>query len=237
MTTVRDVITDSMKELGAIAIAEVPSDAEAQDALGVLNNLIGTWRTESLMPVGMDVNVYVFPFQAASYTIGVGGDINTPRPNSICSAYVRDTNNNDYQMLVTTDYQVYSDIVTKTVSSTIPVVMYYNPGFPLGTMFIWPEPSDQSYRLVLWTWSILDTYTTINDVISLAPGYQRAITSNLAIDLAARYGKTPMPTLIEQAKTSKAQLKRYNNTVSQMTFDRGVSNGNFSFNYLTGQPH
>lgn len=237
MTTVRDMITDAMKELGAIAIGEVPTDAEAQDGLGVLNNMLGTWRTETLMPVGMDQNVYTFPSVAPSYTIGLTGDIVAPRPDFIDSAYVRDTNNNDYQMYVTTDYQVYSDIVTKTVTSTIPVVMYYNPGYPLGTMYIWPEPSDASYRLVLWTPTIITSYATVNDVLALASGYQRAMTSNLAIDLAARYGKTPAPTLIKQAVESKAQLKRFNTTALQMGFDMGLSNGNYSFNYLTGQPH
>lgn len=237
MTTVRDLITDAMKEIGAIGIDETPTASEANDGLTVLNNLIGTWRTESLMVSGVDEAVYIIPSNQASYTIGVGGDINTTRPNAIESAYVRDTNNNDYQLYVTTNYEDYSDIVTKTVTSTIPTILYYNVGEPLGTIYLWPEPYDSSYRLVLWTWRIIDAYTSVNDVLVLLPGWQRALTSNLAIDLCSRYGKTPSATLATQAVSSKAQLKRYNLTVKTMVFDGALSQGNYSWNYLTGQPH
>lgn len=237
MATVRDLIADALKELGAIAIGETPTDAEAQDALGVLNNMIGSWRLESLMVSGMEQNVYIIPSNQPSYTIGIGGDINTTRPNAIESAYVRDTNNNDYELYVTTNYQDYSDIVTKTVTSTIPVILYYNVAEPLGTIYLWPEPSDSSYRLVLWTWTIIDSYASYNDTLSLLPGWQRALTSNLAIDLAPRYGCEIAPSLAVQAAGSKAQIKKYNLTVKTMNFDGALSGGSYRFNYLTGQPH
>lgn len=236
MTTVRDIVTEAMKEIGAIAISEVPTEFEAQDGLSKLNGMIGLWQTESLMVYGRDVNVYIIAANQESYSIGPGGDIDTPRPNAIVDAYVRDTNNNDYKIYVTTNSEDYSDIVSKTVTSTIPTILYYNTGVPLGTIRLWPELSDSSYRLVLWTWTILSNYDTVNDSVVVPPGYERAIISNLAISLCARYGKTPMQTLVQEATMSKAQLKRYNTTVLTMGFDAGVTGTAKVFNYLTGMP-
>lgn len=236
MTTARDLITDAMKEIGAIAIAEVPTDAEAQDGLRKLNGMLGLWQTESLMVYGRDESVFIIAANQESYSIGPGGDIDTQRPNAIVDAYVRDTNNNDYKIYVTTNSEDYSDIVSKTVTSTIPTFLYYNTGVPLGTIRLWPELSDSSYRLVLWTWTILSEFATINDTVVVPPGYERAIVSNLAIGLCARYGKDAAPTLIEEAKLSKGQLKKYNTTVLTMSFPAGVTGQSRVWNYLTGMP-
>lgn len=236
MTVVRDLITDAMKEIGALAIDEVASDSDAQFCLRKLNNMIGMWQTESLMVYGRDQNVYTLVANQSSYTIGTGGDINAPRPNEIVDAYVRDTNNNDYKIYVTNNSEDYSDIVTKTVTSTIPTLLYYNPGVPLGTIYLWPQLNDSSYRLVLWTWTILNSFATINDVVVVPPGYERALISNLAISIAAGFGRNPPQTLAIEALGSKAQLKKYNTTVLTMGFDRALTGQQRVFNYLTGTP-
>ncbi len=236
MTTVLDLITNAMKEIGAIAIDEVPTDSDAQFCLGKLNGMIGLWQTESLMVYGRDVGVYTLLPNQASYSIGVGGDINTARPNAIVDAYVRDTNNNDYKMWVTNNSEDYSDIVSKTVNSTIPTFLYYNTGVPLGTIRLWPELSDSSYRLVLWTWTILSEFAAVTDTVTVPPGYIRALTSNLAITICAAFGRDPAATLATEAVMSKGQLKKYNTTVLTMNFDRAVTGEGRIWNYLTGQP-
>lgn len=236
MTTVRDLLTDSMREIGAIAISEVPTDAEAQYCLGKLNRMLGTWQTETLMVYGRDEEVFILTAGQASYTIGAGADIDTERPNAIVDAYVRDTNNNDYKMWVTTNSEDYSDITSKTVTSTIPTLLYYNTGVPYGTIRLWPLLSDSSYRLVLWTWTILNEFSTINDVVVVPPGYERAIVSNLAVSIAAAFGREVMDTLGKEAISSKAQLKKYNMTVLTMGFPTGLEGTGLTFNYLTGSP-
>lgn len=237
MTTVRDLITDSLKELGAIGIGEVPTDDEIQDGLTVLNNLLDTWRTESLMVYGENQNVFNYVGGQSVYSIGIGGDLNMPRPEEIGAAYNRDTNGNDYKIYVTNDYQIYSDIVAKNVSATIVSVLWYNSSVPLGQITLWPAPSDASFRLVLWTWQIIQEFTSIDDVIVLPRGYKRAMTYNLAVELSGRYGRNPMPSTVNGAVTSKAQLKRINTVVPLMSVDRSITKSGNTFNWLTGSPY
>jgi hypothetical protein len=239
MATVRDLIASAMRDLGALGVSEVPTDDEAQDALIVLNDMIGTWKTEKLMSFSMSQVELSYPVLKAQYTIGPGGDFDVARPMRIESAYNRqytDTTPNDYEIYVTNNYEDYANIITKGTNSTLVTCLYYDATYPLGNIYLWPIPSDSSYKLVLWTWGIIDEFSSINDVITLSPGSSRALRSNLAIELSARYGREVVPSLARIANDSKAQLKRYNLSVKALGFDRALTGGAFSFNYLTGQP-
>ena len=57
MTTCRDIVTRSLRELRAIAAGESPSADEASDALAAFNGMIAAWRTQSIVisyPAGLN---------------------------------------------------------------------------------------------------------------------------------------------------------------------------------------
>ena len=187
MSTVRDLITDALRDLGAIGVAEIPTAAEEQDALRVLNQMIGMWRTESLMAYSRNEEVFSYLPGQNSYTIGAGGDFNTTRPVRIDGAYARDGNGNDLDIYICRSFQDYADIVSKNATSTLITAIYYDPTYPLGTIYVWPVMTNSSYSLVLWTWTVLEEYTSVDTVISLPPGYELALWTNLAVLLGPRY--------------------------------------------------
>lgn len=236
MGTVRDLITNSLKELGVIAIGETPTAAEANDAFTALNELLGTWQTEPLMVYSRREEVFVLPTGQQSYTVGTGADINTTRPVKIESAKMRDPNDNDLDVYVCRSYQDYADIITKNVSSTLITAVYYDATVPTGTLYVWPTLSANTYRLVLWMWTTLSEYASLDDVIVLPPGYERALRTNLAVELGPRYGRQISVALAKAAMDSKNQLKRLNQDIPTLTFDRGLGGSGITFNYLTGQP-
>jgi len=237
MTTVRDLINDSLKEIGTLAIGEVASAAEAQDCLRALNQLIQTWQTESLVVYAKNQQIFTYPTTGQqSYTIGPTGDFVTTRPVRIDAALNRDSNDNDYWFYVARDFSDYAQLITKKVSAQLQTVLYYDPTYPNGTIYLWPTPSDSTYRLVLWTWTSVTEFATLDDTISLPPGYERALRTNLAVEIVPRYGRPLNPTLAQMAMDSKAQIKRTNVTIPTLKFQTGVGNRGNTFNYLTGQP-
>ncbi len=237
MTTVRTLITQSLKDLGAIAVGETPTADEAQDAFEALKQMCSTWQTEALVTYAKNQQVFTFPIAGQrSYTIGPTGDLVSTRPVRIDAAYNRDSNNNDYELYVAKDFTDYSQLITKAVSAQIQTIVYYDPTFPNGTLYMWPTPSDLSYRLVLWTWTSVTEFATLDDVIALPPGYERALRSNLAVELSPRYGRDVMDALAKTANESKAQIKRTNMTIPTMRFELGIGQRGSNFNYLTGQP-
>lgn len=236
MTTVRDLITGSLRDLGALGVAEVASADEANDALMVLNQMLGIWQTESLMVYSRTEQNFPYISGQRTYTVGPGGDLNIPRPIRIDAAYARNPQLNDLDIYVCKSFQDYADIVSKGAQSTLITAIYYDPTYPLGTLYVWPIPSDSSYSLVLWLWGVLSTYTSVNNVVSLPPGYELAIRANLAVHLSPRYGRPVSNELAMMANQSKAQLKRTNVDVPTMGFDRSLGGSGISFNYLTGSP-
>ncbi len=236
MATVLDLITEAMKQIGALAIGETPTAEEAQDALAVLNDMLDSWRTESLLVDSYTANLFDFTAGQAAYTVGTGGNFNMSRPVTIDAVYVRDTQGNDYQVTVTNNYDDYASVVSKTVSTSIPQLAYDDGSFPLRTLTFWPVPSDTTYRPVLWTRNTLTQYNAITDVLSLAPGYKAAIQTNLALALCPRYGVTNTTNIEKDALKYKAAVKRINNVVPSMTMPADLQSAGRWFNYLTGQP-
>ncbi len=236
MTTVSDIIVSALQNIGAIAIEESPTAAESAGALATLNNMIDTWNTENLLVYNITENVFPYVAGQASYTLGTGGNFNMPRPVKIDLAYSRDSQGNDYVCGVTDSPDQYSSIVSKYTQSTFPTFLYDNGDFPLKTITFWPVPSDASYSAVLWCWGAISSFTNISNTVSLPPGYNLALEYNLAVLLAPKYGRKADELLLALAANSKAQLKRINYSIKEMSFDPAMTGQGMVFNYYTGYP-
>jgi hypothetical protein len=105
MATAHDIIKRSFRMLKVIEAGEAPQASESQDALTVLNNMIQSWNNERLMLHKMTQESETLTANQGTYTIGTGGDFNTDRPIRFESVFIRDSNNNDYQLQVINDQQ------------------------------------------------------------------------------------------------------------------------------------
>jgi hypothetical protein len=148
--------------------------------------------------------------ETITYTIP--GNFAIPRPLSITNAFTRITASGNTGL----DYPItiegrdkYTRIGLKGVSGPWPTMLYYDPTFPLGNIYFYPNPS-QAGTLHLWTDTILSDFQTTTQAINLPQGYARAIKKNLALELAPEYGKTPSALLIKQADESKRMIKSLN---------------------------
>lgn len=218
MTTILEIITDAMLDIGAIAVEETPTAAESAGALRALNNLIDQWGTESLMVWNTAPNVFNLVGGQQVYTIGTGGNFNVPRPVEIPYAANRDVNGYDYPIVVTTNFQQYAEIAAKTIESSLISIIYDDGNIPLKNLYMWPIPQDTTYTLVLWLWAAVGSFTSLVDTVTLPPGYKRAMQKNLALELCPAYGATPSEVLSRHAVESKAQIQRVNTEINAMNF-------------------
>lgn len=102
--------------------------------------------------------------------------------------------------------------------------LYYNRTFPLGNIYLYPNPSTGG-ELHYITDTILQDLTSINSPVNLTQGYARAIKTNLAIELAAANGKAVAPSLAMRAKQSKAVVKSLNAIPEiEAFFDKNILN-------------
>lgn len=191
-----------MRKAGALTENEAPSSSEASDGLEMLNDLIGSWSNDSM-------KIYVrslesFPLTTAyEYTIGTGATFNTTRPVQIVSAYIRD-GSTDYELTQKSD-EDYARIQNKSLSG-IPFFFNYDYGYPTGKIKLYPAP--QGYTLFLLMEKELSGFSTLNEEVSLPPGWERALKYNLAVELAPEFGAQLPPEVSEIARTSKGAIQR-----------------------------
>lgn len=228
MTTANDIIAGALRKIGQYTVGETLKPEDAATGLEQLNAMLDLWSNEHLAVFNNVENVLTLTPGKASYTIGQGGDFNVQRPLRITGAYTRlsPTGSSVDYPCAEVSFEKYAGIGLKTQPGPWPKVMYYNTGYPLSTIQLWPVPS-QGAEFHLWADMTFTQFTSLTQAVSMPQGYMLALQTNLAVLLAPEYGTSASAELIQQARSSKKILKSTNMTpVAETTHDRALVGGN-----------
>jgi hypothetical protein len=83
MTTPYDIITRSLKDIGALEAGESPSADAAQDAFDMLNDLCAQWSNENMMVFYKTEIIFQTVQNTVQYTLGPGGSVGATFTGSI----------------------------------------------------------------------------------------------------------------------------------------------------------
>lgn len=209
---------------------------------------IGTFTTESASVTELELRLSIYSTGGGNKTLffddmsfGPTYSINIarpPLPEAIRVGYIDTSQTNPIEIplnLLTEDG--WANVMMKDFESNFPQQVYYNPTYPNGMLSLRPTPTSSTLTGVIYVPTPVGQFTTINETVSLPPGYLRMLIANLALEMAPDYDKSPHPALIEQARDSKAAVKRANRRLTDMSFDAGalIGNGGGWFNIWTGQ--
>lgn len=159
-------------------------------------------------------------FDIVTYT--TPGDIDIARPLRIRSGYTRVTggvaNGLDYWFDCQNTMDRYNEIGFKGVAGPWPYMLAYQPTYPLGTVWIYPNPQS-SNEVHLFTDLIISEFTLTGGV-DLPQGYSRALKKLLALELCPMFGKNPSTQLIKQAKDARDLIESQNSSpVETLRYD------------------
>lgn len=116
MTTMRELLTGSLRLINAVSANEVPTPDDMNISLQSFNGMLDSWSAERLGIYTINPYYFVLTPQKQDYTLGAGGDWDVPRPMNIQQAYV-----------------AYNATVTPGVSPTIPTDVLYQYNFDTNT--------------------------------------------------------------------------------------------------------
>lgn len=217
--TALNLITDVLLDMGVLADQETPTAAQSAGALVKINDLIESWNLDPRRIYG--VNERILPMVASKrvYTIGPGGDLDIIRPNIITEAFIRNTsyslpNQQDMPMAVLTDKE-WANIPNKYVTGTFPYAVWFDNTYPLMTAHVTPVPTVGTYSLIFWD-SDISTLPALNTVLSLPPGYKRALKYALYIELAPSYQIEIPQSVSALAASSKQSVDRNNMQINEL---------------------
>ena len=233
-TSAGDQINGALRLIGMLAEAETPSAATSADALSALNQMIDSWNTERLSVFTTQDQVFTWPVNQATRTLGPTGNFVGNRPVLIDDAtYFKDASNGTSYGIKIINEQQYNGIAVKNTTSTYPQVLYVNMGYPDITLTVYPVPSSPlEWHIV--SVEELSQPAVLATTLSFPPGYLRCFRFNLACELAAEFGVEPSPQVQRIAMTSKRNIKRINNPDDVMAMPYGIVANRQRYNIYAG---
>jgi hypothetical protein len=199
------------------------TDFNAQVPPGTTITAIGT------NTVTMSANALSTVSTPETFTYTTPGNFGIARPLRVTRAFTRITSAGttglDYPIDVDETGDKYAAIGLKGIPGPWPILLYYNPTFPFGNLYCYPNPQ-QAGVLHLWTDTIFTDFVNPTQLINLPQGYARAIKKSLALELVPEYGKigsTRLALLQGQARDAVEKIKKLNSTPAvQAFFDRDI---------------
>ena len=234
MTTALDQITGAMRLLGMLAEGEEPSAAAAQDGLMAMNQMLDSWSTERLAVCSTQDQMFTWPANTISRTLGPTGDFVGNRPVLLDDAtYFRDPTNGISFGIKILNQQQYNGIAVKTVTSTYPQVIWTNMNMSNMDMYIYPVPTKALEWHFVSVTELVEP-ATLATVLVVPPGYLRAFRYCLACEMAPEFGVEPSPTVSRIAMVSKRDIKRINNPDDIMSLPYSIVATRQRFNIFAG---
>jgi hypothetical protein len=234
-----DQINRALRLLGVLAEGETSSASVMQDSLMAMNQMIDSWNTERLSVFSTIDQIVNWPVGSINATLGPSGSLvrlngTAVRPILVDDAtYFRDPQTNVSYGIKLINQQQYNGIAVKTVTSTYPQVMFVNMTYPDIDIFIYPKPT----RLLEFHFISVQELAepaTLATTLAFPPGYLRAFTYNLAMEIAPEFGVEPSPQVQRIAMTSKRNLKRINNPDDVMSMPYAIVATRQRFNVYAG---
>jgi hypothetical protein len=128
----------------------------------------------------------------------------------------------DYPVAVLQSREDYSRLTMKSILGW-PSAVFYDPTFPVGTLYFWRVPQSGAFELHLVLKETLASFSALNQTINLPNEYQEALFYNLAVRLRATYQMPPDPTIMALARASLATLQAANAAIPLLSMPDGLA--------------
>lgn len=234
MATARDLIKRSLRLIHVLSTTEEPTAQEASDSLEALNDMLDEWAIEKSLIFASKEESITWVGGSETHTLGATGDTVTTRPTKILnSTFYTDGNGNDYNLRLIDTRVGYTSIVDKETTTDLPDILYYEPTYPDGTLYIWPVPS-ANLTVKLHTWQQLSQFSSLDDTVSLAPGYKNLLVYGLTEYLASEFGVAVPPEVGKQIVAVKRRMLRHNLVMPVAMVEPSTFREGRSFNIFVG---
>ena len=229
LTTPRDLISFALRATGVLGVGQSALAEDYQDGFDALNAMIAEWTRERWLVYHL-IDVSKVSTGAQSYTVGIGGDFNTPRTDRLEAAFFRQiissqVNEVDYPLRLIDSREDYNEIALKTLTSW-PTYIWYDSDWPMGRVYPWPIPQASTYEIHLTIKQTLAQFDSFTQSLNLPPEYVRPLWTNLAIELSLIYpGVEISDDLRGRARSSLQTLRGATAQVSELQMPQGLGRG------------
>ncbi len=208
-------VTTAMRLLGVLGRGEAPTGGDVTDGKRIGNLMLGSWSLQSLtVPYVERFATFSNVSNVGTYTIGTGGDFNTPRPsgqaNIVGAGLLLASSSPTVEIARSVlTYEGYESIGIKGLTNTLWTSLLYRPTSPLGTIILWPVPT-QVNGIALYIQRSLSSFDDLTTAVEFPDGTDGAIIYNLAVAWAPEFSVEVPQAVLATAKTMFGAMKRNN---------------------------
>jgi len=238
-TTANDLVIQAYKEAGVTGVGQTAGADDITDGRIRLQWMLQEWGRKRWMVYYLRT-LSKTSTGALTYSVGPGGDFDTGagtmRPPRVESGFLRqltqsEPNQIDYPLEILQAREDYNRIALKTLES-FPSALYYEPTWPLGTLYVWPVPQASIYATHI---SVLAPLPVMfanggNEAFAIPYEYYNAMLYNLAIRLRsfkqiASFPGDPLPGL---AKDGMNLVRGSNTQIARLTTRDVATHGQYN---------
>lgn len=202
-----ELIAGAYRLAGVIAQGETPSTEQVDNASEALNMMVKAWEADGMPLWAIKQYAVTLTASAATYTIGEGQTVNTPKPLKVIQAYLHNTSDNtDIPMRILTR-QEYNMLGNKT-STGNPIQVFYEPLVDTGVLHVFPVPDATvaaQFTITIVYQRPFEDFDTASDTPDFPQEWYEAVKYGLAVRMAAE--NTISLTMRQQLRAEAAEIK------------------------------
>jgi hypothetical protein len=197
------LIAGSLRLVGVVASGETPTPDQYTEGAEALNMMVKAWEADG-MPLWA-IKQYQVPLSAsATFSIGVGQTINTPKPLKVIQAFLSNSAGTpDIPMRVLTRDE-YNRLGNKT-STGQPIQVFYEPLNDYGVLHVFPIPDATSIAnntITIVYQRPFEDFVASTDTPDFPQEWYEAIKYGLSVRMA---GENTLSLQIRQTLSAEAQ--------------------------------
>jgi len=241
----QDYINSALRLIGALGSGELPTAAENQDALAILNQMVDTWQAQSWMIPGLQRYLFAPLTLKQTYSVGPTGDVNIVRPAKINAVSVISQPGSTQPIELALDMVSaisepygWRDIPVKNTQGGLPERVWDDCANPLRNLNFWPIPT-VTVNFALYIPQLLTQFPDLVTQYALPPAYAKGIRFNLAKDLMPEFPGEPAryPMVLKTAEDTIGEIKTMNYRPPVAACDPALVNPKMDlYNWLTDEP-
>jgi len=224
--TLLDIITECLVDIGELGAGETPSPEDGAYCFGKSNELLDSLQTEKLN-IYSEEEVQLALTAKQSFQIGPGGaDFpGNARPIKIDACVILVPVNGVNIQTGECDLipeSRWREITDKSATSNVPEFLYFDYGWPFGTLNFYPAPICTVATIAqLSVWLPLQQFVALTDQFNMPFGYLKAFVDALKVVIMKAYGHQIGQDDAAMEQTSKARIQGLNAQLPNL----GISNG------------
>lgn len=226
---VQTILEIALRKAGIVGIGESIEQPVLNDAFLDANDLLSQWQENRYLVYHLRT-IIITSTGAQTYSVGNGQPINiNPRPDRLESAFIRLLNTAppsgypvDIPLDIIPSMEDYNRIAIKNLG-TIAWRVFYDPGWPNGTLYPWPIPQANIYQLGLTFKEVLTRFQKLQDQVNLPPQYAPALKWCLAEVLRTSYQMPPDPMISKFARRALNAIRLGSTAVPLLTMPAAVT--------------